>query len=96
MIYDAEKGNISIAVAGDAMITRRMRGFSEPKFLELVELLRGTDLSIANLEMLFHEYEHSWQFHGGTPTRSSPRNLDELKWMGIDLVTTATNHAYDF
>ena len=29
MIYNAEKGDISIAVAGDAMIARRMRAFTE-------------------------------------------------------------------
>ena len=27
MIYNAERGDISIAVGGDAMITRRMRAF---------------------------------------------------------------------
>ena len=61
MIYDAEKRNISIAVGGDAMITRRMQPYREPKFLELVELLRQADISVVNLEMLFHDYESSWQ-----------------------------------
>ena len=96
MVYDAERGDISIAVGGDAMITRRMRAFQEESFLKLVEVLRAADVSIVNLEMLFHDYESSWQFTGGTYTRSDPRNLDELKWMGIDAVTTANNHAYDF
>ena len=57
MIYNAEKGDISIAVAGDAMITRRMKAFTEPAFLDLVDILRKTDVSIVNLEMLFHDYE---------------------------------------
>ena len=46
MIYNAEKGDISIAVAGDAMITRRMRAFTEPAFLELVDILLGVELAI--------------------------------------------------
>ena len=96
MIYNAEKGDISIAVAGDAMITRRMRAFTEPAFLELVDILRKTDVSIVNLEMLFHDYENSWQWSEATYTRSDPKNLDELKWMGIDAVTTASNHSFDF
>ena len=29
-------------------------------------------------------------------SRSDPKNLDELKWMGIDAVTTANNHSFDF
>jgi poly-gamma-glutamate synthesis protein (capsule biosynthesis protein) len=96
MIYDAERRDISIAVVGDAMITRRMRPFKEEAFLKLVEVLRKADATVANLEMLFHDYESSWQWSGATYTRSDPRNLSELKWMGIDAVTTANNHSFDF
>ena len=96
MIYNAERGDISIAVGGDAMITRRMRAFEEPGFLKLIDILRKADVSVVNLEMLFHDYESSWQWSGATYTRSDPHNLDELKWMGIDAVTTANNHSFDF
>ena len=96
MLYEAEHGDISIAVLGDTMISRRMRAFREPHFLKLVEILRNADVSIANLEFLFHDYESSWQWTRGTYTRSDPKNLNELKWMGIDAVLTANNHAYDF
>src|SRR5262249_42043345 len=96
-MYEAENGNISIAVTGDAMISRRMSPFREPDFLGLVELLRGADVTIANLEFLFHDFEDSWQWAGGgTYTRSAPRNLNELKWMGIDGVLTANNHSFDY
>jgi poly-gamma-glutamate synthesis protein (capsule biosynthesis protein) len=96
MIYDAEKRDISIAVGGDAMITRRMQPFREESFNKLVDVLRKADVSIVNLEMLFHDYESSWQWSGATYTRSDPQNLDELKWMGVDAVTTANNHSFDF
>ena len=96
MIYDAEKRDISIAVGGDAMITRRMQPFREEAFHKLVKVLRDADVSVVNLEMLFHDYESSWQWSGATYTRSDPANLDELKWMGIDAVTTANNHSFDF
>ena len=96
MTYDAERGDISIAVAGDAMITRRMRSFKEERFLQLVDLLRRADVSIVNLEMLFHDFESSWQWSGTTYTHSDPHNLDELKWMGIDAVTAANNHSFDY
>ncbi len=49
MIYDAERGDISIAVGGDAMITRRMSPFKEDGFLKLTELLRADDVSVVNL-----------------------------------------------
>lgn len=96
MLYEAESGDISIAVVGDAMISRRMQVFQEPQFLKLVELVRNADVSIANLEFLFHDYESSWGWSHGTYTRADPRMLDELQWMGFDAVFTANNHAYDF
>ncbi|MFA7248130.1 MAG: CapA family protein [Dehalococcoidia bacterium] len=96
MLYESESGDISMAVVGDAMVTRRMRSFREPDYLGLVELLRGADVSIANLEMLFHDFETSWNWSGATYTRSDPKNLAELKWMGIDAVGTANNHSFDF
>jgi len=96
MLYEAEAGDISIAVAGDAMISRRMRVFREPAFQTLVERVREADVSIANLEFLFHDYESSWNWSRGTYTRAHPSMLDELKWMGFDAVSTANNHAFDF
>jgi hypothetical protein len=96
MLYEAVRGDMSIAVVGDAMLSRRLRPYREPDFLKLVELLRNADLSIANLEFLFHDFEHAWQWTGGTYTRSDPKNLSELKWMGINAVLTANNHSYDF
>ena len=96
MIYDAERGDISIAVGGDAMITRRMSPFKEEGFLKLTELLKAADVSVVNLEMLFHDYESTWNWSSATYTRSDPSNLKELKWMGIDAVTTANNHSFDF
>lgn len=37
MLYEAESGDMSIAVVGDAMLSRRMQAFREPNFLKLVE-----------------------------------------------------------
>ena len=70
MIYNAQRRDISIAVAGDAMITRRMKAFNEENFLKLTNILRQADVSVANLEMLFHDYESSWQWSGATPDRT--------------------------
>jgi len=73
MLYDAERGDISIAVVGDAMISRRMRAFRELHFLKLVEIIRNADVSIANLEFLFHDYESSWQWTRGTLPARIPK-----------------------
>ncbi len=98
MIYDSAQGNITIAVAGDSMITRPMRHFKEERsFIELVRVLRGAHASVVNLEMLCHEYEMSWEGKDTVSFQvSDPANLRELKWMGFNAVTTANNHSYDY
>ncbi len=97
MVYDAVAGNITIALTGDAMINRRMSAFQENAFLKLVDLLRGADATLANLEQGFHEWEASYGSVTNTSFQvSHPSNLAELKWMGIDAVSTAMNHAWDY
>ncbi len=55
MAYEAEAGNISIALVGDSMINRKMTGFREPEYLEMVDMLQSADLSLTNLETQIKE-----------------------------------------
>ena len=96
MIYDSETRDFSLVASGDAMITRQLSVFYEDRFKALAELFRRADVGYTNLEMLMHEYEHSPGVAGGTFTASDPRNLEELKWAGIKLVSCANNHNYDY
>ena len=95
-LYDAESGNLTLVASGDTMITRRLSVFKEPGFLSLIDLFKSADVGYTNLEMLMHEFEHSPGMAGGTFTGSDPANLKELSWAGINLVSTANNHSYDF
>lgn len=98
MPYEAELGNISIAVIGDVMVNRRTSGFREPEFLGMVDVLRSSDLVIANLETQIHHFEMSWAQKPDSISWQvgSPECLDDLKWMGIGAVTTASNHSFDY
>ena len=96
MIYEAESGDLTVVASGDTMITRRLSVFREPSFVSLVDLFRQADVGYTNLEMLIHEYEHPPGCAGGTYTASEPLNLKDLKWAGINLVSTANNHSYDY
>lgn len=96
MLYDAESGDFSLVAGGDTMITRRLRVFEEDSFLGLRSLFQDADVRFANLEMLMHEFEHSPGSAGGTFTGSDPKNLKELEWLGINLVSCANNHSYDY
>ncbi|MEJ2205195.1 MAG: hypothetical protein P8170_13925, partial [Gemmatimonadota bacterium] len=46
--------DITLALTGDAIITRRLSVYDEPDFLEMIELVRSADAAFTNLEMLFH------------------------------------------
>lgn len=95
--YDSETGDFSIALTGESLIVRPMRQFREPRFLELVELLRAADVTFTNAEMLFHDYEGTPREESkGTYMRCAPHIAGELRWMGIDIASTANNHAFDF
>ena len=96
MLYDAETGDLTMAACGDAMITRKLSVFREQRFTGLMDLFRQADVGLANLEMLMHEYEHPPGPGGGTFTGSDPSNLEELKWAGINLVSCANNHHFDY
>ena len=96
MLYDAQAGNLSLVASGDTMITRRMSVFKEDGFVRLRNLFREADVGFTNLEMLMHDFEHSPGMAGGTFTGSDPKNLRELEWMGVNLVSCANNHSYDY
>jgi len=96
MLYKAEKGDFTLGAVGDAILSRPLSVFKEHRFLKMVELLRKTDCTFANLEILFHDYEHPPAYLVGTHAQSDPSNLGELKWAGIDIVSLSNNHAYNF
>lgn len=90
---------INIAASGDSFITMRLSIYTEPRFLELVELIRGADVAFTNLEVLLHDYEENVYPAaecGGTYTRADPALIEDLKWMGFDMVSTANNHSIDY
>lgn len=92
-------GNITMALTGDAIITRKLRVYEEPEFLELRELIREADLGFTNLEVLFHDYGPDiipQAESGGTYMRAAPKIAKELSWMGFDLVSRANNHTMDY
>lgn len=91
------KQTFTVAAAGDAILNRRLRVFEGESFRELVDHVRGADLSVVNLETLLHEYEgYPIANAPGTYMRSPPWVADELTWAGFDAFAAATNHAFDY
>jgi poly-gamma-glutamate capsule biosynthesis protein CapA/YwtB (metallophosphatase superfamily) len=97
MMYQADNGNFTVALAGDTMLTRKLTPFNEERFLALREILRAADAAFANLEGTVHTWDEGTPgITQGTFMTTEPRLLDDLKWLGINMVSCANNHAFDY
>jgi poly-gamma-glutamate synthesis protein (capsule biosynthesis protein) len=97
MPYDAERGQISIALVGDVLLSRGLKVFREPQFLRLRELLSGADACFANLESSVLRYgEGIPAVRTGTHMVTEPELLEDLKWLGIKMVSCANSQSLNF
>jgi len=97
MVYGREGLDLRLLAVGDALITRRLSVFEDEASMALAELIRSGDAAFANLEMLVHDYEGSPAAQsGGTYMAAPPFVLDELRWMGFDMLGCANNHSGDY
>ena len=95
--YASERNDIDLALAGEALISQGLKMYTDPNFLKLVELIRGADIAYVHAEMLFHNYEHPpTDKRVGTYMRCDPRYIEDLKWMGFQMMSQAHNHSIDF
>jgi poly-gamma-glutamate capsule biosynthesis protein CapA/YwtB (metallophosphatase superfamily) len=97
MLYDSELGDFKIALLGDVMPTRRLAVFHEPRYLKLKEIIASAAAGFANLETSVHRYfEGHHGISGGTYMTTEPALLEDLKWLGVNIVSCANNHAFDY
>jgi hypothetical protein len=95
--YEAEGGDITIALTGDSLITRPLMPFREDRFLKVRDLLLSADVRFTNGETLFHNYEDWPNPVGvGNMLRCDPSVIKDLQWLGINMISTANNHSNDF
>ena len=79
------------------MPSRRLAVFREPKFLALRDILNGTDACFANLESMVVRYgEGTPAIRTGTHMVTEPELLDDLKWLGFNLLSCANSHSLNF
>jgi poly-gamma-glutamate synthesis protein (capsule biosynthesis protein) len=97
--FEDARGDMTFALAGDAIITRSLKTFREPEFLRLRDIVREATAGFVNLEVLFHDYEDDAipaANSGGTYMRADPRLAGDLAWFGFDMVSLSNNHTMDF
>ena len=89
--------SFTMALTGDSIINRSLSVYDEPQYLEMIEVLRGADVAVTNLETVLHNFEpYPMAESGGTWMRSDPKMANELAWAGIDMVARANNHTGDY
>ena len=92
-----QNADVSFALTGDSIITRKLTVYAEPAFMRVVNLVRNADIAFTNLEMLFHDYEpYAMSSSGGTYMRAEPALVKDLVWAGFDMVSRANNHTGDY
>lgn len=90
---------LTIALTGDTMVTRSLSVFKEEPYLRMRDILKSADVVFANFEAPAHPYLDDPQPQrdgGGTYVTTEPRLLDELKWLGVNLVACGSSHADDY
>ncbi len=88
----------TLAAVGDCLITQRFSCYDDEEFIKLVEIIRNANCSCANLEGSFHDWEGFPTNPTGTATWmvGQPAILDDLIWMGFNIVCRGNNHSQDF
>lgn len=101
----ANEGEVTLAFAGDilfdpgysvmASLLLRPNGIYDSMSQDLLDEMNGVDIMMLN-----NEFPYS---NRGTPTankqftfRAKPESVDILGQMGVDIVSLANNHAYDY
>ena len=97
MIYDSESGDFNLVLTGDSMVSRKLTPFTEKNYLAIRDICQGADATFTNLESTVREEDEGiHDMSVGTMMTTAPHLLEDLKWLGVNMVSTANNHATDF
>lgn len=87
----------TIAVVGDVIIAHSLEHMmSNPRFAEVVEILRGADVATGNLETQIIDGRSFVGSRGGGTHGAEPESAEWLLEMGFDIVARPNNHANDY
>ena len=92
---------LTMVHVGNTYLEHPMSVNTEPGCLKLLDLMRATDATVANMECTIHDGTDWPAFGGGmgwagTYMPAPPSMIDELKLLGIDAIYAANNHTPDF
>lgn len=86
---------VSIVAVGDSFITQRLP--HDAKITALKEYFAEFDVRFTNFEMLLHDFEvYPAPISGGTWACARPAVLQDLQYLGFNMMTWANNHTIDW
>ncbi|HEX4091806.1 MAG TPA: CapA family protein [Trebonia sp.] len=89
-----------LALTGDVIMNTRVSACRDPDVLAAVDVLKAADVTHAHLEIPLHDFDAPDVFaaaEGALAWYRGPTAIAaELRWLGVDLVSTASNHALDY
>ena len=87
-----------LSVGGDCVITRQVNRSGDDRFASVARIFRDADVGIAACAMSFGDAAALEPAPKGIDTNliCSSAGANDLAWMGIDLISCATNHALDY
>ncbi|HEY0228271.1 MAG TPA: CapA family protein [Mycobacterium sp.] len=93
-------GSYTVALTGDVIMNTSVSGCRQPDVVAALELLGGADVTHVHLEIPLHDFVQPDVFpaaEGALSWMRAPTLVaDELRRLGVDLVSTASNHSMDY
>lgn len=94
-----DRGQLTLALAGDCLLTRRLAVYREPEYLRMREMLAQCDARFVNFEGSVHRhFRDPFAQHAGRGAHvtTEPALLEDLKWLGINMLSCGSTHADDY
>ncbi|HEV2287509.1 MAG TPA: CapA family protein [Candidatus Acidoferrales bacterium] len=90
----------TLAAVGDMIVARPISGIQDEGFLATSQILRDADVAFGNMEGTLVDIRHFKGYpgaeNGGGPLIDVPEVAQDLRAMGIRLVSRANNHTTDW
>ncbi|MEQ9447791.1 MAG: CapA family protein, partial [Rhodospirillaceae bacterium] len=87
-------GDIVLTAIGDAIWTQTLSEKDDAALQAVFEVLRASDISYMNFEQAMTD--EGFPMPAKDIVRADTSIIDEFVWAGVDIVSTANNHAMDY
>jgi poly-gamma-glutamate synthesis protein (capsule biosynthesis protein) len=92
-----QDGELTLALSGDSLITRRIAVYEDDPTQRLLEVLRAADVAFTNLETVPNNFQgYPVEESGGSHLGAHEWVLDDLVSAGFNLFATPNNHSLNY